>query len=260
MKIDGRVSPWEAAPMGAPEEMMLALEGPGVTPDNVDSLTLLHLAEAWFSLNLKVAEAEGRGLTFTGLSVVRKCAAVVAQVSDLGNARVAAMMAVRIVSRGEDPPQGAVDASRRFVQALCALPATHSVKARVGAKWLPIKRPAPIDAPDIPWEVLEMRVTPVRVGGGKEPAAQLICHGEDAPFSLSVSEDDARVLGSSLYRPVDATLQFCRHHDGRIDRGRVLDVTLLDDVDPIAAWRAWFADDAAAWDEVDDIRTELGHA
>jgi hypothetical protein len=40
----------------------------------------------------------------------------------------------------------------------------------------------------------------------------------------------------------------------------VLDVTLLDNVEPIAAWRAWFADDAAAWDEVEDIRTELGHA
>lgn len=245
--------------MAAGDELMLALDGPGINPETVDSLVLLQLAEAWFRLSLKIAEASKIGLSFTGLSVVRKCAAVVAHVSDVGSARTVTARAVRVVAGAEPVPEGAGEASDRFGRAFRALPATHSVRVRVGAKWLPLKRPPPVFESDTPWEIVEMRATPIRVGG-KDPRAQFVCDGESDAFTLSVSIEDARVLGANLQRPIDVTTQVCRHTDGRIERGRVIDVTPLENVDPIVAWRTWFADDAVAWDDVSDIGVELGHS
>jgi hypothetical protein len=105
----------------------------------------------------------------------------------------------------------------------------------------------------------ELRVVPLRVGG-KGPTVQLSCDGEDEPFTVEASLADARALGSLLQRAVDVTLTLRRDHAGRIDAGRILEVSPLDEGDPGDAWRRWFAADAVSWDEVDDIQAELGRA
>src|SRR5260221_3925629 len=56
--------------------LMFELDGPGVTPESVDSLLLLRLADAWFKLVAKASEAGNIGLSFRGLRIRDKCVAV----------------------------------------------------------------------------------------------------------------------------------------------------------------------------------------
>jgi hypothetical protein len=106
---------------------------------------------------------------------------------------------------------------------------------------------------------LELRVVPIRVGG-KDPSAELTSASERASILVSTGGlENAQKLGANLYRAVDVVLLGCRNFEGRIDRGKVLEVHQLDDTkDAVDAWRGWFAVAGAQWGDVDDIEEALG--
>ena len=110
---------------------------------------------------------------------------------------------------------------------------------------------------DLPWEVTELRVTPIRVGG-TEPGAQMTSTSEVGPFTVEVSRDAARRLGSLLYQEVDVVVHIVRGVDGRIEKGRLMEIHSLGDGEPLSAWRDWFATNAPEWGTIDDVRGELG--
>jgi hypothetical protein len=239
-------------------KVLVELDGPGVSPKNVDAVTLLRLAEAYFVLLTKLADAKGKGLSLTGLAVLDKCVALESKSSDAYVARFFGEMAVRIVSGKEVPPFGLEGVLNDVRTALRSLPATHVAKVRAGgARARRLRLPKDAELGSYAWETLALRSTVVRVGG-RDPRAQFLSASEATSFTLSVTTEEARSLGAKLYLPLELEARVLRDEEGRISQGAVVRFTVLDDRDPADAWREWFADIASDWAEVDDVNAELG--
>lgn len=232
------------------------LDGPGASPETVASLLLLRLAQQTFQLLTKVADTSGASLTLAGMAVRDKCVAIDVSPSDREAAELSARRVIRLVAGQERPPRGLTSSVEALQRELRGLPAgmRACVQATGRAKRL---LPPPLPTVETPWETTELRVTPVRVGGA-EPGAQLTSTSELGPFTVEATADVARKLGALLYRDVDVVLDIVRGIDGRIERGRVVDVMPLSAEEPTATWRQWFATNAPEWFAVDDVRGELG--
>lgn len=235
---------------------MVEIDGDGVSPETVDSLSLLRFAETSLRLITKLAESARLGLTFQGLQVLDKCAAVAAMPSDGGSAKLAAVHMLRVVRGDEEPPKGTEGLVEEMRRQLRELPAHQRAGVRLGAWAQRLHAPA-LPVAERPWETTELRVVPIRVGG-QNPTAALSSESEPEPFVVHVKLDDARALGAALHRPIDVLLNVRRGADGRIDAGEVVEVIPLGDADPAQAWRAWFAENADGWDDIDDVRGALG--
>jgi hypothetical protein len=231
--------------------LSIKLSGGDVSLSTVDPLAFLQLAASCLRLTMKVAEAGGLGLTFRGIALKPGSAVMVSTPSDAGSARLAVGRAMRIVRGDEDAPRGtetAVDDLRAMAR---ALPATVSASLNVGTWTRSLRAPPLSKDDDRPWERTELRVKPIRVGGGGlEPTARLVSTSEPLPFVVALSEDDARKLGGFLYLDVDVELELCRDANGHIEKGRVTKIIPLTAVEPLVAWRAWFSENAAGWEDV----------
>jgi hypothetical protein len=243
---------------GMPErpELLVELDGPGVSPETVDTLALLRLAETYFRLIGKVAEASSMSLSFRGLRVVDKCVAVSATPNNQGLAQLVSTRTLRIVSGEEGPPRGTEVLTSSLRSCLRSLPTGHVARTRWGKRSHPLVAP-PLPTEEHPWETIELRVIPVRVGGA-EPGARLRSASEGHEFTVSASAEDARKLGAMLYSEVDVELEVCRDFEGRIELGRLMEVHAVSEAEPASAWRQWFKANASEWDEVDDVGAELG--
>jgi hypothetical protein len=241
----------------AEKEILFELDGPGVRPETVDPVAFMRLAESFLRIMLRVADAQGVGLTFQGLEVREKCAALAVKVSSVGSARLTAQVAGRVVRGTHPAPRGAeglVGETRKLVQALN--PGTRA-GMRIGRQTVGIKSPEPPKA-ESPWETTELRVCPLWVSArGDDPRAELASASEALPFTLKLSIDHARQLGGMLRKNVDVLVRVCRGADGRIADGRVVEVFELEGHDVAGTWRRWFAD-VGDWDAVDDVGEALG--
>jgi hypothetical protein len=237
-------------------ELLVELDGPGVSPDTVDTLALLTLAETYFRLIGKVAEASNMSLTFQGLRVLDKCVAVSATPNNQELAQLVSVRALRIISGEESPPRGTEVLTSNLRSCLRSLPTGHVARTRWGKRSHPLVAP-PLPSQEHPWETVELRVIPIRVGGA-DPGARLRSASEGHEFTVSATAEHARRLGAMLYSEVDVELEVCRDFEGRIERGRVVEVHAVSDAEPATAWRQWFRANAPEWDEVDDVGAELG--
>lgn len=120
-----------------------------------------------------------------------------------------------------------------------------------------------VPSAESPWEMVELRVVPIRVGG-KDPTVELICESEPGPFTIKTGQNqttslaNARLLGASLQKEVDVTIVACRGIDGRIAQGHIENVYVLQDGDPVAIWRSWFAAECQWPEDLDDVGMALG--
>jgi hypothetical protein len=231
------------------------LEGKGLTPDTVDTLALLRLADIWFQLAVKMAEASQRRLEFHGLHVEEKCVAVRVTPSDYTVADQASERAQRVVSGREDPPYGTDMLARDMRRALRELPTEYTAGYRLKNKVHKLVV-VPVPTADRPWERTELRVCPIRVGG-MDPTALLASPSEPAPFTVKTSVECARVLGSVLQDEIDVVLDVVRDVDGQITDGRIVEVLPLEPGDAAPAWREWFAENASDWNDVENVLGEL---
>lgn len=256
LEIDGVSIPWFTASVARRGRLRFELSGPGMTPRAVDSILMLRLAQETFRLVKKVAESAGITLTLAGLDVKDKCVAVDVQPSDQGAADIALRRALRLVAGQEIVPRGLAQSVDTVRKDLRGLPpsVTARVQATGRAKRL---QPPPLPTTELPWEVTELRVMPIRVGG-REPGAQLTSLSELGPFTVEVTAEAARHLGALLYREVDVVVRIVRGVDGRIERGTLVEIHPLSEGEPAATWRAWFATNAPEWDTIDDVRGTLG--
>jgi hypothetical protein len=254
--------PKKKSPDKQSRELLFELDGDRISPATVDSLALLNLANSFFRLVVKVAEAEKLGLSLQGLRVVNKCAAVAVVPSNADSARIASARAKRIVSGEEKPPPGCDGLVTDTRIGLRSLPGGISAGFRHGKTAQTLQVPTVPNA-ESPWEMLELRVVPIRVGG-KDPTVELICDSEPGPFTIKTGQDpatslsNARKLGASLQKEVDVTAVACRGIDGRIAQGYIEDVFALQDGDPVAIWRSWFAAECQMPEDVDDVGIALG--
>lgn len=238
------------------QEIKVSLGGPGIKPDTVDTLKLLRLAEAYFSLLTQTAQASGLDVVFRGIRVRPGSAALAAVPNDISAAVVAAKRTQNILKGREAAPAGTVELANRIGHMVRGFPDTQTPKVVAGKFRERIEAPIEV-RPVGPWEVSEFRAQVIRVGGS-DPQAWFFSPAEPQPFALHVTQDLARKLGSLLYLPVDVEARFYRDSLGKIERGTVTQFHRIDDASPVDAWREWYRENAAFWDEVNDVETELG--
>jgi hypothetical protein len=216
--------------------VVLEVDGPGVSTSNVDVPAFLELAAAFFTLLKANANESATPLGFTSVKIEDKCVALCALPDSIDIAKDSADQALRQIA-GEDAPHGLATLAERARIAVRRLPTGQSAKVIVGPWVRPVvvapgEPVAPLDS------MLSIRARPIRVGG-KKPAVRFSSEMEE-DFTLTATADQARELGSMLYRDVEIVARVSRDAAGFIEGGRLESFEIVEDEDPRPAWRDWF--------------------
>lgn len=237
----------------------LELRLPVGTPETIDSAFLCRLGGAYLRFLSRVAEEQGRELSFTGIRLDRGSTRALFLPSDEETARDAADEAAPYVSGETEPPSG-LEADARAVSDILGegLAAGQCATVIIG----PWKRPL---APRVQEErrlatdTVSVRVKVLRVGGVK-PAVRVETASEPFAFTLTLSKpDDAPKLGALLYQEIDIVATVRRDdEDEKIVSGTLDEWAPLDPGSGVAAWREWFRQSCPEWEDVEDVNAELG--
>ena len=239
------------------EELLLELDGPGASPEEVDTVTLLRLASSYFDL----LERLGRplGLRLSGLNVHDKCIGLSSHPNSPNVARGAAQQAGRILLDEEAAPRGTGELAEELQKLLRSLPYGQSVKLILGAWSVPVRAAPTLTADELPFELTELRVRTIQLRvSGERILARFNAASESKEFSLEVSLADSRKLGEHLAAEADIEARVARDQLGNIREGQVLVVHELRDDSNGEAWASWYQGNSSEWDAVEDIEGELG--
>lgn len=243
---------------GAENVVQVELDGPGVSPANVDAVAFLRVTESYLWLVKLLGEINDAPVTLTGLEVIDKCAAVQTWPTDMTRAVLFCRKATAVIAEQEDAPHRAVRAASSAREALRLLPRTQTVRVFAGNYAGALLAPPQPESRELPWEQVELRATLIR-SGGEKPVAQFRSADDGALFSLDLgSVEKARELGQQLYREVDVEALIMRDVDGGIERGELLEIHVLSEEEPVNAWRSWFKENASEWSDTEDVLGELG--
>lgn len=226
----------------------IEIDGPGVSPLTVDAPLALEIAAALLGFVQRVAADRDVPLKIRGLSIEDKCAAVVAHVDQIVAAREIAREALNYVRGGADPPRGTAEYVARMRSAIRRLPEDQHAAVLLG-EWKREITMGPDPLPPGPWARIAHRARLLRIGG-QRPMARFESK-YDGEFSLSVTAEAARKLGSYLYRPLDIEARVLRDSTGDIERGELLVWHQISDEDPADTMREWFRENAITADEYD---------
>jgi hypothetical protein len=261
---DGRE--WHELPSGVPVDffpistrtdvVQVEIDGLGVTPETVDTMAMLRIAETYLALTLKLADAKRAPFLLTGLRILDKCVAVESVPNDMQRAVFFCGMAASIVDGHEATPYGIEGAAQAAREALRLLPATQRAKVIAGPMTRALKPPPEPLLALRPWERTTIRGRLIRVGG--VTCRALFFSPVENNFSLTVvTEERARELGGLLYRELDLEALVARDGAGHIEQGELVHFHVLSDAEPVGAWRDWLKANAPEWFTVEDIIGEL---
>lgn len=241
----------------AQKTISFELAGPRMSVATVDTIVLLRCATAFFEHLQKVAEALQVELTFEGIWIKEKCVSVEAMPNSVPRAKLVAQRSTAMLAGRMPTPRGVEGAADRLRRSVEALPA--NTKARIVAgKWKRAVAPPEPREVDWPWEVVELRARPIRVGGKESRTAIFTSPSEPGDFVLKLaSAGMARRVGAVLYDEVDIEAMVRRGVSGEIVEGRLVEVHDLEDGEPMTRWSEWFSTAAAEWNDIDDIEAEL---
>lgn len=243
---------------GGDEVVQVELDGPGISPESVDALQLLRVAESYLALVAKLGHVHDAPVTLTGVQIVDKCVAVRTYPTDMMRAVVFCKQATRVIAGAEEAPRGTERFAAAAREALRELPKTTKARVLAGKFAVPLVAPPQEDLRDHPWEQTQLRATLLRTGGAR-PVAQFRSLDDGGLFSLELqSEAKARELGQHLYKEVELEALVSRGLEGGIERGELIDLHELSDAPPVETWRAWFEQNAPEWKDVADVLGELG--
>lgn len=242
--------------MAKPRDMEIHLNAPGLTPESIDTAGLLRLGAKYLELLQKVAEEQGRELSFSGFRLEPGSARALMLASDEETVVDAADEAARYISGAEVAGAAGVDPLAREVStAIRRMGVDGNV---VIGPWRRPLAPRPEAERSLRVEVVSLRATIQRVGG-KTPAVRLTSKSEDFPFTLRFEDpDDAPRLGALIYRDADIVATVRRDDDGKILGGALDEFEAVAGGSGVAAWREWFRESCSGWDAVDDVNRELG--
>ncbi|HEY4121531.1 MAG TPA: hypothetical protein VGM56_26880 [Byssovorax sp.] len=227
--------------------------GPASSPKTVDTLAVLDLARAWFTLLVKVAREKNESFSLQGLDVKDKCTAVLS----IPTSNVEALRAGKRAKRMIEGTLAIVEGGDVLVQtlrrAVHTQPEDQRPSVRIGKWEAPLRGPSR-HVSNRPWSLSELRAVTVKVGG-KKPVAHFRSGSEPAGFKATVTEEQARRLGAHLYGPVDIGMKYRRDAEGTIVEALIVEIAIVPaNGEPVATLRRWFAESAADWS---DERTAL---
>lgn len=224
-------------------KILVEVAGPGVSPGTVAARELLELASSYLETIVQIAkDEEDRPLTFKGLRVVAKCAAIEVDLDDADLAVEAGERVTAYLASPTTAPRGVRSAVARLERALRDLPPTYEpgVRIRQGEREhrfrLQIVR-EPVDLP--PREVVHLRAKPIRAGGSRA-VVRFEARGEGKPFTLVASSwDMVRKAGGALKKPCDIAARVNRDSEGDIIDGKLLEIE-IPEADSKGAWERWY--------------------
>jgi hypothetical protein len=220
----------------------IELAGPGVTPETVDTAALLSVANAYVDLAIAVAAATGKTLSFTGVRVVNKCAALASPPSDKAVAIDAIKASNAIVYGKQAAPHGAEMRAKALRKAVEDLPNGYAARVILGRLSWPLRLTAPDERPERPWSLSSVRVRVIELQA-TPPRVRLACAWLD-DFSLTASRDIIRQLGAHMYEEIDIDVRWTFGDDDKVEKGDVLAVHPISNEESLSAWQRWY--DAAA--------------
>lgn len=242
--------------MADDRRLFFVLEGPGVKPETVDIATALSLAAEYFDLVRRIATLDDKPFTLTGVWVEAGSARFASMPSSVTRARAASNQ-LRAYVRGRALPPPKLDAPiGKFRRALEQEAARFGAAFRIGNTHQKLDLAKPSGA-ERSTAVTSMRARLVRLGGA-EPAARFSSKTEPDEFTVTLpNEEIARQLGPHVYREVDIVVRISRDEDGAIESGELIEFEPLQGGDAAAAWREWFKEAGAGWEQVKDVEAEL---
>jgi hypothetical protein len=236
------------------EAITVELVGPEMETETADPVVVLSFATAYFKALAHVAEARlGRDLDLHGLTVIDKCVGVAST-----GARTLLPRAIAVLDDALMDPFERDETVRLLGRARRSLPNDVLAKVFVGDNAArEIRAVEPFRGKLV--EVADFQAYVYRVGG-HPPSVDLIDKSDanGTKVTLTGTGDDIKNLSKHLYGLVNVVAEVDTNQLTEKRTGRLLGFEPVLDVDPITAWREWFANNVPEWNEVDDVEAELG--
>jgi hypothetical protein len=222
----------------------ISLDGPGISLSTVDPRMLLELALQYVKALSAVAEDGELLLGLRGLHTMEGSAVLALNVESMVNTQECAREVNELV---RDPLAPKYITPLRTQ--LRELPPGFEFKV-ANQNWSEV-----VGVPDTHESRREMVSARVRVirAGGSRPAIRVEDVAKGRRYTLqTVSEQQAQELAQYLYREIDIRAEVVRRPDNSYSDGRLLKYTPLSEIDPLTAWRAWFATHDEVWRDIPD--------
>ena len=234
----------------------LEVNGEGVSVETVDAPLLLDIASSFFALVQANAKHENKEISLNGITITNKCIQIAAHTN---NANVAQFFVEKthLQISGELPAlRGVSDLIRRAKTALRRAPSDWSVIYKAGTWAKPIslapKKIRPMR------EMMTSRATVNKLNGAPHPNVRLESRTEAHEFTLKIKKDHVRRLGNVMLSEIDLQAIVQRTPDGIIESGKLIDFEPVKEItSTIKEWEVWYKANAAEWDSVKDIESEL---
>jgi hypothetical protein len=251
-----RVTCYSGMSAPTPDDFLLELDGPGVSPQAVDSVRLLAFGSAYLNLLVRMASDEEAPIAFHGLAIEDKCVAIKVKPNDVEYARQLASTSAPYLS-GDRLARGLGSHVAAVQESLRAFPKEYKAKVIVGPWTQDLFIPETKPSADLPTAIETMRASVQRVGGS-DPRVRFKGLFDRYPFSVDISQAEAMALAPYLYRDVDIVIRVTRSADGKVAFCELMEFQPVSEDNPSEAWRGWFKPHAQYWDKVKDIPGALG--
>lgn len=239
----------------AVNELIIGVDGDGVTPEHLDVLPSLAFFHAFVRLLQALAKAQDSVLVFTGMRVHRGSAGLALSTESIHLAEATAHRANLYLAGVETPPRGlqtqVAEVRESLMQLRGVAPFFQAGKRRE-------QLPTTFEVERTLVEFTEYRGIVHRVGGST-PRVVLVVIDNGLELNLRTSQAIAQDAAQSLYRVIDAAVSITWHGDKVVD-SELQGFTPVDDLTAeveIERWRRWFAVGGSAWDDVEDIERNV---
>lgn len=234
----------------AEETITVELDGPMMETTTADPLVVLSFASAYLKALVVVANERTRQpLNLHGLEILDKCIGAVSW------ARSEALpLAVDALDRAMNDPFERNDSIRAVGRAVRGLPEHVRPSVIINDSKRSITAVEPNEEQLV--EVSDFLARVFRVGG-KPPSVDLIDQVDESHIRLRGPESLIRELSQHLYSLVNVVAEVVIDPNTNKKTGTLMQFEEVSDVDPVMAWRTWFARNAPEWNDVDDIEAGL---
>lgn len=239
------------------------IDGPDIHPASIDPGSALGLAAAVLSALDALAKASGRDVTFTGLQVVDKCAALVTYSSDEAATRRDAQDLHAMLKGEKQTPKGLGRQVARISRVIDDLPDHMSAVLRVGYGSLdPVEvtlRGSRVGATRYEsQETLRCRLTGLDTDPARVKVTNVLS-GEK--LSLKATNEQVEAFAGNLRAEFDITAVVKRstiEEEGIVLKGELLEFAVVPE-GPVSlkALRAWYRDTGKPWDGLGDWSAHL---
>ena len=214
-------------------EFAIAIDGIGVTPENVDTVLLLRIASEYMRTMLHVADDEGIDVSFRGLRIEKGSACVVATASDAAGAKEAFQRTNEIL-RSDKPPSYFTP----LLVSIDLLSASSFSLYVANDNWSEAIQPKQKQEPYTVEETV--RVLVIRAGGVAPAIRVENVLFPERKFTIKTTREEAIELSKFLYRQIEVRI-IARSDGDNYSDAQLIEYDEVDDTSNAReAWTKWY--------------------